>query len=306
MLLNVENLHVYYKEIPYLEDISFQIKEGEIFSIVGESGSGKTLTGLTLINLLPEYFSAEGKVLFLGKNILELNKSQIRHIRGKSISIIFQDPTTSLNPVMKIGKQIAEVLICHLKISKKEALQRTFQILDKLKISHTIHFYPHQLSGGMRQRVMIAMAIACNPELIIADEPTTALDVTVQEEILDLLFHLVKNEGKSLLLISHDINIVSEYADRVMIMYAGRILEQGKVVDIYENPLHPYTKALLRCIPSEAGEIKGIPGNIPSMKSLPFGCVFSPRCEEKREICSRKIPELKKVSEDHYVRCFFH
>lgn len=303
MLLKVEKLNVYYKNLPYLENINLHLNKGEIFSIVGESGSGKTLTGLSLINLLPEHFSARGRIIFDGKNILDLSHSQIRQIRGKRISIIFQDPTTSLNPVMKVGNQIAEMLICHFNLSKKEALDKTLAILERLKISHTINSYPHQLSGGMRQRTMIAMAIACDPELIIADEPTTALDVTVQEEILDLLFYLVKNDGKSLILISHDINIVSEYADRIMIMYAGRILEEGKVKDVYENPSHPYTKALLRCIPSASGIIKGIPGNIPSMKALPSGCIFHPRCENKKSLCSQDIPEYKKVSEDHYVRC---
>lgn len=303
MLLKVEKLNVYYKNIAYLEDITFNIKKGEIFSIVGESGSGKTLTGLSIINLLPEHFSAAGRILFDDKNVLELNNDQIRQIRGKRISVIFQDPSTSLNPVIKVESQIAEMLIHHFKLSKKEAFSKTFAILDRLKISHTINCYPHQLSGGMRQRVMIAMAIACNPELIIADEPTTALDVTVQEEILDLLYYLVKNDGKSLILISHDINIISEYADRVLIMYAGRILEEGKVKDIYENPLHPYTKALLKCIPSEAGKIKGIPGNIPSMKAFPKGCIFKPRCEDKKDICSHNTPHYVKVSDDHYVRC---
>lgn len=303
MLLLVEKLNVYYKNIAYLEDINFGIKKGEIFSIVGESGSGKTLTGLSLINLLPEYFSTEGKIFFDGKNILKLNPSQIRQIRGKRISMIFQDPSTSLNPVIKVGNQIAEMLVYHFKLSKKEALNKTFSIFERLKISHTIKCYPHQLSGGMRQRVMIAMAIACDPEIIIADEPTTALDVTIQEEILDLLYYLVKNDGKSLILISHDINIISEYADKVMIMYAGRILEEGKVKELYENPLHPYTKALLKCIPSENGKITDIPGNIPSMKFLPSGCIFNPRCENKKDICSQNIPNYIKVSDDHYVRC---
>ena len=303
MLLQVEKLNVYYKNTVYLENINFHLKKGEIFSIVGESGSGKTLTGLSLINLLPEYFSAQGRILFDGKNILELNSTQIRQIRGKRISIIFQDPTMSLNPVIKVGNQVAEMFVYHNKLSKKEALSRTLEIFEQLKISHTINSYPHQLSGGMKQRVMIAMAMACDPEIIIADEPTTALDVTVQEEILDLLSYIVKNDRKSLFLISHDINIISEYADRVMVMYAGRILEEGKVKDIYENPLHPYTKALLKCVSFESGDMRGIPGNIPSMKSLPPGCIFNPRCEKRKEICTKNVPDYIKVSDDHYVRC---
>lgn len=305
MLLYVKGLNVFYRNIVYLEDINFQVNKGEIFSLVGESGSGKSLTALTLINLLPEYFKAEGIVEFKGTEILNLPSYQLEKIRGRKISIIFQDPTTSLNPLIKVGTQIAEMLIHHLNISKNEALKKTESILEKLKIPHTINSYPHQLSGGMRQRIMIGMAIACEPELIIADEPTTALDVTVQEEILDLLHYLVKSENKSLILITHDMNIVSEYADRVIVMYAGRIMEEGKVEDVYNNPYHPYTKALLSCIPSAKGEIMGIPGNIPNLKSLPKGCVFNPRCKYKKEICSKEIPAYRKVSEDRYVRCFF-
>lgn len=303
MLIKVEKFHVYYKNLPYLDDINFYLNRGEIFSIVGESGSGKTLTGLSLINLLPDHFSAKGRIIFEGQNILDLTHEQIRQIRGKRISIIFQDPATSLNPVIKVGTQVAEMLVHHFNLSKKEALDKTLIILERLQIANTINSYPHQLSGGMKQRVMIAMAIACNPDLIIADEPTTALDVTVQEEILDLLYFLVKKDGKSLILISHDINIVSEYADSIMIMYAGRVLEKGKVQDIYENPAHPYTKALLRCIPAEGFRIKGIRGSIPSMKTLPSGCIFNPRCENKRNICSQNTPDLVKISDDHYVRC---
>jgi len=304
VLLYVKGLNVFYRNIVYLEDINFQVNKGEIFSLVGESGSGKSLTALTLINLLPEYFKAEGIVEFNGTEILNLPSYQLEKIRGRKISIIFQDPTTSLNPLIKVGNQIAEMLIHHLNISKKEALKKTESILERLKIPHTINSYPHQLSGGMRQRIMIAMAIACEPELIIADEPTTALDVTVQEEILDLLYYLVKNENKSLILITHDMNIVSEYADRVIVMYAGRIMEEGKVEEVYNNPYHPYTKALLSCIPSEKCEITGIPGNIPNLKSLPKGCIFNPRCKYKKEICSKEIPAYIKVSDDRYVRCF--
>lgn len=304
MLLQVKELNVYYGNTAYLEDINFYIKKGEIFSIVGESGSGKTLTGLSLINLLPDNFQIKGEIIFEERDILKLSFNDLRKIRGRKISIIFQDPTTSINPVIKVGEQVAEMFVHHLKISKKEAIEKTASIFEKLKILHTLNCYPHQLSGGMRQRVMIAMAISCNPELIIADEPTTALDVTVQEEILDLLYYIVKNQGKSMILISHDMNIIAEYADRVMVMYAGRVLEEGKVEDVYKNPVHPYTKALLECIPSGKGEIRGIPGSIPAMKSLPTGCIFNPRCEYKKQLCVKKPPQYIKVNEDHYVRCF--
>lgn len=309
MLLKVKNLNIFYRDIAYLEDINFHIKKGEILSFLGESGSGKSLTALSILRLLPEYFSAKGEILFRDNesgelDILRISNSNINKIRGKKISMIFQDPTASLNPVIKVGDQISEVLTNHLKISKKQAKEKTELILEKLKIAHVINSYPHQLSGGMRQRIMIAMAIACEPELIIADEPTTALDVTVQEEILDLLYFLIKSEGKSMILISHDINIVSEYADRIIVIYAGRMMEEGKVTDIYANPLHPYTKALLNCLPTEGGKIIGIPGNIPSMKALPKGCVFSPRCESKKEICTLESPKYIKLNEDRGVRCF--
>lgn len=304
MLLQVKELNVYYGNIAYLEDINFYIKKGEIFSIVGESGSGKTLTGLSLINLLPDNFQIKGEILFEERDILKLSFNDLQKIRGRKISIIFQDPTTSINPVIKVGEQVAEMFVHHLKLSKKEAIEKTASIFENLKILHTLNCYPHQLSGGMRQRVMIAMSISCNPELIIADEPTTALDVTVQEEILDLLYYLVKNQEKSMILISHDMNIIAEYADRVMVMYAGRVLEEGKVEDVYKNPVHPYTKALLECIPSGKGGIKGIPGSIPSMKSLPMGCIFNPRCENKKQLCLKGSPKYIKVNEDHYVRCF--
>lgn len=310
MFLNVKDLNIFYKDIAYLEDINFHIKKGEILSFVGESGSGKSLTALSLLNLLPEYFKVKGEIIFRDSekgelDLLKLPQQEIIKLRGRKISIIFQDPTSSLNPVMKVGEQISEVLINHLKLSKVQAKEKTLSILERLKISHSINSYPHQLSGGMRQRIMIAMAIACEPELIIADEPTTALDVTVQEEILDLLYYLVKNHEKSMLLISHDINIVSEYADRVVVIYAGRIMEEGTVEEIHKNPLHPYTKALLNCIPSKGGIIRGIPGNIPSLRELPKGCIFSPRCEVKREICSKESPKYVRLSEDRGVRCFF-
>ncbi|MEN2993956.1 MAG: ABC transporter ATP-binding protein [Thermodesulfovibrio sp.] len=306
MLLNVQNLNIYYNDLNIIENLNFQIKKGEIFSIVGESGSGKTLTGLSIINLLPNYFKIKGNIIFKGKDILSLNASEIRKIRGREISCIFQDPMTSLNPVLKVGYQVAEMLIYHFQISKKEALEKTQELFSKLKISHVINSYPHQLSGGMRQRVMIAMAVVCEPELIIADEPTTALDVTVQEEILDLLYLLVKKENRSMLLITHDINILGEYADRVMVLYAGRIMEIGLIEEIFKNPLHPYTQALLNCIPREEGQIKGIPGNIPNLKNLPKGCVFYPRCSYKNKNCMEESPSLHEVSPGHLVRCWFY
>lgn len=306
MLLQVQNLSILYKNSLIIDNINFNIEKGEIFSIVGESGSGKTLTGLSIINLLPDYFKINGSVIFQEKDILKFNASEIRNLRGRRISCIFQDPMTSLNPVIKVGYQVAEMLVYHYQLSKKEALEKTKNLFHRLKILHTINSYPHQLSGGMRQRVMIAMAVACEPELIIADEPTTALDVTVQEEILDLLYLLVKQEQRSLLLITHDINILGEYADKVMVLYAGRTMEMASTEEIFKNPLHPYTKALLNCLPREGKKIEGIPGNIPDLKNLPEGCVFAPRCGYKKNDCMTKIPSLREVASGHVVRCFLY
>lgn len=301
-LLDVQNLRIFYKNSAIIDNINFYIEKGEIFSIVGESGSGKTLTGLSIINLLPEHFRVDGKVIFKGEDLT----SDIRKIRGRLISFIFQDPMTSLNPVIKVGYQVAEMFVYHYKMSKKEAIKRTEEIFHKLKIAHVFNSFPHQLSGGMRQRVMIAMAVACEPELIIADEPTTALDVTVQEEILDLLYLLVKKEDRAMILITHDINIIGEYADRLMVMYAGRIMEMGSVEEVFKNPLHPYTKALLSCLPAQGKKIEGIPGSVPDLKKLPSGCVFHPRCKYKGRECELQIPSLRLVAPGHLVRCFLH
>lgn len=306
MLLQVQNLSIFYKNSLIIDNINFSIEKGEIFSIVGESGSGKTLTGLSIINLLPDFFRINGRLIFQGKDILKLNTSEIRKLRGRKISCIFQDPMASLNPVLKVGYQVAEMLVYHYQISKKEAFKKTKELFQKLKISHIFNSFPHQLSGGMRQRVMIAMAVVCEPELIIADEPATALDVTVQEEILDLLYLLVKKEHRSLLLITHDINILGEYADRVMVLYAGRIMEMGSTEEIFKNPLHPYTKALLNCLPREGKKIEGIPGNIPDLKNLPEGCVFYPRCSYKRNDCITEPLYLHEVTSGHMVRCLLH
>jgi len=306
VLLQVQNLSIQYKNSTYIDNVNFHINTGEIFSIVGESGSGKTLTGLSIINLLPDYFLINGKLIFKNQNILTLSYNEIINIRGRQIACIFQDPMASLNPVLKIGYQVAEMFIYHNKLSKKEALEQTKQLLQKFKIAHTINSYPHELSGGMRQRVMIAMAVACEPDLIIADEPTTALDVTVQEEILDLLYLLVKKENRALILITHDINILGEYADRVMVMYAGRIMEMASVEEIFKNPLHPYTRALLDCVPGEKKKIEGIPGNVPDFKQLPQGCVFHPRCKYTGKDCINKSPSLYEVAPGHMVSCFLH
>jgi len=306
VLLQAQNLRIFYKHSAIIDEINFHIEKGEIFSIVGESGSGKTLTGLSIINLLPDYFSIDGRLIFKGKDLLSLTPSEIRKIRGREISFIFQDPMTSLNPVVKVGYQVAEMLVYHYSMSKQEAMEKTLALFNNFKIAHVFNSYPHQLSGGMRQRVIIAMATVCDPELIIADEPTTALDVTVQEEILDLLYSLIKREQRAMILITHDINILGEYADRLMVMYAGRIMEMGSVEEIFKNPLHPYTKALLECLPKEGRKIEGIPGSVPDLKKLPKGCLFYPRCKNRGKECMIETPSLREVMPGHLVRCFLH
>ncbi len=288
-------------------NISFDIQEREVFGLVGESGCGKTLTALSIMRILPQNISSEGKVLFHGNDLFSLSEEEIRKIRGKDISMIFQEPMTSLNPVLTIGTQIAETLMTHLNISKKEALKRAVELLDAVRIPSSgprIKDYPHQLSGGMRQRVMIAMAIACSPSLLIADEPTTALDVTIQAEILNLLQELRHQSNMAMLFITHDLSIISQQSDRVGIMYAGRIVELAPTEDLFYNPAHPYTQGLLASLPSQRGvALKPILGLVPHPANLPRGCKFTDRCKAMLKECHDKEPELLEISEKHFVRC---
>jgi len=310
-LLSVEDLTISFisekKPLRIVDSVTFQVDREDFSVIVGESGSGKTLTALSLMRLLPSNAVCSGKILFKEEDILARKPAEMRRIRGKDISMVFQEPMTSLNPVFTVGYQIAEVLLNHQDISKKEATGRAVELLRSVRIPSPelrIKEYPHQLSGGMRQRVMIAMAIACNPSLIIADEPTTALDVTIQAQILELIGSLKEREKVSLLLITHDLGIVAEWANRVEVMYAGRIFEKGRTHDIFLNPRHPYTRGLLESLPKREGQkLIPIPGQVPKFSELPAGCKFTRRCRYVIEECRLKEPELIPVGTEHFSRC---
>lgn len=310
-LLDIKNLSVSFKTekgpMRLISDLSFDIKQAEVFGLVGESGCGKSLTALSILGILPNNAFAKGEIIFNNKNLLTLNENDMRRIRGKDISMIFQEPMTSLNPVLTIGYQIAEALITHLDMSKKEAMDKTVELLKAVKMPSPelrIKDYPHQMSGGMRQRVMIAMAIACNPSLLIADEPTTALDVTIQAQILELLQGLRRERNMAVLLITHDLSIISEQADRVAIMYAGRIMELTDVDELFRNLQHPYTNGLLESLPVAKGiALKPITGFVPTPENFPAGCKFSDRCYLASDICTTSEPELREISKGHFVRC---
>jgi oligopeptide/dipeptide ABC transporter ATP-binding protein len=287
---------------------------GEVVGLVGESGSGKSVTALSILRLIPDPPGRimEGSILFKGQDLLKLSWEDIRKIRGREISMIFQEPMTSLNPVFTIGMQIMEVVLHHEKISKKDAFDRSVEMLKLVGIpdpASRMHDYPHQYSGGMRQRVMIAMALACNPSLLIADEPTTALDVTIQAQILELMLK-IKDERKdaAILLITHNLAVVAETCHRVIVMYGGKIQEIASVHELFRNPLHPYTQGLLASLPTVDGEkqkrLRTIPGNVPSIMDLPVGCKFVTRCPVKLDRCAITEPELIEVSPGHWVRCF--
>ena len=312
-LLTIEDLKTYFRTpegiLKAVDGVSFNLKEGECTCVVGESGSGKSTLALSILRLLDESARIEGRIIFNGKNLLELPEGEIRKIRGNEISMIFQNPQSSFNPVIRIGEQIVEQIINHKRVSKKEAKNRTIELLKDVGIPDAekrFGDFPHQLSGGMRQRAMIAMALSCNPRIIIADEPTSALDVTIQAQILDI-FRRLKEKGISILFITHDLGIVSEIADRVVVMYAGRAVEEGTIDDIFDNPKHPYTVGLLACLPKISDEddrLPYIPGTIPSLIKPPAGCVFHPRCRFRFEPCSKKIPPEYRISDTQSVACF--
>ena len=310
-LLDVRNLSIAFKSdqraLRVVSDISFDIGKAEIFGLVGESGSGKSMTALSILRILPVNAFAEGNILFKDRDLLTLGEDEMRRTRGKDISIIFQEPMTSLNPVLTVGYQVAEALRAHFDISKSDAMGNAVELLRSVRIPSPetrIRDYPHQLSGGMRQRVMIAMAIACNPALLIADEPTTALDVTIQAQILDLLQGLRKERDMAVLLITHDLSIIAEQAERVSVMYAGRIMELAPVEELFRNTLHPYTIGLLESLPDKKGvPLKPISGFVPSPDLYPEGCKFSDRCPSVSVACTAAEPELVEVSKGHFVRC---
>ena len=296
-----------------VDGVEFDIGVGEVVGLVGESGSGKSVTALSILRLIPDPPGkiVAGTILYKGQDLLKLSWPEIRKVRGKEISMIFQEPMTSLNPVLTIGDQVMEVIIEHENVSKKEAFHRAVQMLQHVGIpepSTRMNDYPHQFSGGMRQRVMIAIALACNPSLLIADEPTTALDVTIQAQILELMIRL-KQERKdaAILLITHNLAVVAETCDRVIVMYGGKIQEIAPVKELFRNPLHPYTKGLMASLPKVDGEkqhrLQTIPGNVPSIMDLPVGCKFVTRCSVRIDKCALIEPELLETTPGHWVRC---
>ena len=317
MLLSVKNLSTEFPVkkgiVRAVEDVSFDVDQGEILAIVGESGSGKSVTSLSIMGLLAEPgHVAGGSLEFEGKDLATLSEKQYRELRGNDMAMIFQEPMTSLNPVYRVGNQIVEAIRTHEKVSKAEAKDRAVDLLRKVGIPSPearINDYPHQMSGGMRQRVMIAMALACNPKLLIADEPTTALDVTIQAQILDLLRRLRDDTGMAVLLITHDLGVVSETADRVVVMYCGQVVEEAEVRTLFDHPMHPYTLGLLKSIPrledDDSKRLYMIKGMVPNPLEMPPGCHFSDRCDSCMDICREKIPNLVDI-DGHKVRCFLY
>lgn len=314
-LLEIRSLttHFFTEEgiVRAVENVSFEIYPGEILCLVGESGCGKSVTGLSILKLIPipPGQIVRGEILFNGRDLLKLSEKEMEGVRGNEISMIFQEPMTSLNPVFTIGDQIMEAIQLHQKLNKKEARKKAIEMLDRVKIpwpEKRIDSYPHQLSGGMRQRAMIAMALSCQPKLLIADEPTTALDVTIQAEVLRLLREIQREMRMSIMLITHDLGVVSEVGDRVAVMYAGRIVEYGPIEAIFHEMRHPYTKGLLESIPQleeKRDRLNAIPGQVPDPLRLPEGCKFHPRCYLMMDECRKEEPPLFEVKEGHYSRC---
>jgi oligopeptide/dipeptide ABC transporter ATP-binding protein len=298
--------------VPAVDEVSFEIRAGETLGLVGESGSGKSVTALSIMRLVqPPGRIAGGTIRFKGRDLLSLSESDMRHVRGAEIALIFQEPMTALNPVFTIGDQIAETLLVHRRATRRDARAKAIDLLAAVRIPDAaarIDDYPHQLSGGMRQRVLIAIAIACRPSLVIADEPTTALDVTIQAEILDLLRDMKAAFHLSLLLITHDLGVIAETADRVAVMYAGRIVEEGPVRAIFRQPEHPYTRGLLASIPGGAPgqRLRTIEGSVPMLGALPVGCAFNPRCPDRFDPCTTVPPPAYPVGADHGARCYLH
>jgi peptide/nickel transport system ATP-binding protein len=317
-LLEVEDLKTYFhledqKVAKAVDGVSFKIFPGETVALVGESGCGKSMTSLSIIKLIDKPGKIEnGKILFEGKDLASLSNKEMSQIRGKDIAMIFQEPMTALNPVYTIGNQIIETIMKHKRLSKREAYRHAVQLLKTVgfpRAEETMKEYPHQLSGGMRQRAMIAIAISCDPKLLIADEPTTALDVTIQAQILNLLDDMKKRFHMSILLITHDLGIVAEHADRVMVMYGGQIVEDTTVEELFENPKHPYTIGLLESLPSIDKEVKrlgSIKGMVPQSFNYPPGCRFQDRCSSVKDRCRLKNPDLIDVSNGHLVRCHLY
>ena len=316
-LLEVKNLRTYFDTedgiVKAVDDVSFQLKRGETLGIVGESGSGKSVTNLSIIRLVPDPPGKilSGEVVFNGSDLLLLPHEALRKIRGRRIAMIFQDPMTSLNPFMKISRQLMEMTELHLGHTKSQAYEHAIKMLEKVGIPDArtrANDYPHEFSGGMRQRVMIAMALSCEPELLIADEPTTALDVTIQAQILELIKTLKRETGTSVILITHDLGVVAGMTDHVIVMYAGKIFEQARTTELFSQPGNPYTKGLLRSVPDptdEQGKLYQIPGLPPDVAHLKPGCPFAPRCDRVEQVCHQEFPPFVRLNADHYSLCHF-
>ena len=312
-LLEIKDLFVEYRTeeaiVKAVNGVTFEIEEGQSLGLVGETGAGKTTTALSILRLIPDPpgVICGGSICFNGRDVLALEEKQMRRIRGNEISMIFQDPMTALNPVIRVGDQIAEVVFQHQDVSRAEAKNRTMEMLQKVGIEPERYSdYPHEFSGGMKQRIVIAIALACNPKLLLADEPTTALDVTIQAQVLKLIRELQKEFKTSLLLITHDLGVVAQTCDKVAIMYAGEVVEYGSAEDIFDRTAHPYTKGLFNSIPSlevETDRLKPIPGLVPSPANLPTGCFFHPRCEAACEACALRKPETVEITPGHFVKC---
>ena len=313
VILEVKDLVVQYvvkkQVVEAVNGVSFQLKKGKAIGLVGETGAGKTTTALAMLNLVPDPpgIIKSGKITVCGNDMLNLEPSQLEKIRGKDISMIFQDPMTSLNPVMSVGEQIAESVRLHENVSKHQAIQRAMEMLELVGIpGERAIDYPHQFSGGMKQRVVIAIALACNPRILIADEPTTALDVTIQAQVLSMMNDLKVKFNTALVMITHDLGVVAKMCDDVAIVYAGRIVESGTLEDVFNHTMHPYTEGLFNSLPNienREAELKPIPGLMPDPTHLPEGCAFAPRCRYATEACKEKLPEVRHVSDTHTVCC---
>lgn len=313
VVLNVQNLTVHYvmkkETVEAVNDISFSLRKGRSIGLVGETGAGKTTTALSIMNLVPDPPGVikNGNITVCGHDMLRLKANKLKKIRGRDISMIFQDPMTSLNPVMTVGEQIAESVKIHEKVNKAEAFDRAVEMLEYVGIPGVrAKEYPHQFSGGMKQRVVIAIALACNPRVLIADEPTTALDVTIQAQVLDMMNDLKKKMNTALVMITHDLGVVAKMCDEVAVMYAGRIVEAGTLNDVFNHTLHPYTEGLFNSLPNIENvdvELKPIPGLMPDPTKLPVGCAFAPRCKYAREACREERPVTRQVSDTHTVVC---
>jgi oligopeptide/dipeptide ABC transporter ATP-binding protein len=320
ILLEVQDLQTHFitdaGTVRAVDGVTLTVRKGETLGIVGESGCGKSVTALSVLRLIPNPPGriVGGKILLEGRNLLELPEGEMRKVRGASISMIFQEPMTSLNPVFTVGDQIAEGIRLHQRLSKRDSWDKAIEMMRLVRMADSerrVKEYPHQMSGGMRQRVMIAMALSCNPHLLIADEPTTALDVTIQAQILDLLSQLKSKLGMAVMLITHDLGVVADTARRVMVMYAGSVVEEAPVLELFSNPKHPYTQGLLNSIPRiEKSErrprLQAIPGMVPDLLDLPRGCKFQARCGKVFEMCRGEEPQLKQVAPDHQARCYLY